>query len=59
MKCDVRQIITNICAALCAKESLDSNFKYAVIDKLSILNELAPNFTYLENLIVGNQFFHI
>ena len=35
----------NMCHT-CAKELLDSNFNEAVIDKISIFNEIAPNFTY-------------
>ena len=31
----------------CAKEFLNSNFNEAVIDKISIFNEIAPNSTYL------------
>ena len=31
---------------LCAKGFLDSNFNLAVIDKISIFHEIAPNFTY-------------
>ena len=31
---------------ICAKELLDSDFNYAVIYKISIFNEIAPNFTY-------------
>ena len=34
----------------CAKESLDSNFNWAVIDKISNFNEIAPNFTYSQKL---------
>ena len=30
----------------CAKELLDSIFNWAVIEKISNLNEIAPNFTY-------------
>ena len=30
----------------CAKELLDSNFNYAVIDKIWNFNEIAPNSTY-------------
>ena len=30
----------------CAKEFLDSNFSEAVIDKISIFHEIAPNSTY-------------
>ena len=35
----------NICH-MCAKELLDSNFNLADIYKLSIFNEIAPNFPY-------------
>ena len=31
---------------ICAKGILDSNFNQAVIDKISIFHEIAPNFTY-------------
>ena len=31
---------------ICAKGFLDSNFNEAVIDKISIFHEIAPNFTY-------------
>ena len=31
---------------VCAKEFLDSNFNWAVIDKISNFQEIAPNFTY-------------
>ena len=31
---------------ICAKGVLDSNFNEAVIDKISNLQEIAPNFTY-------------
>ena len=30
----------------CAKEFLDSNFNWAVIDKILNFHEIAPNFTY-------------
>ena len=32
----------------CVKDLLDSNFNYAVIYKISIFKEIAPNFTYLQ-----------
>ena len=32
---------------ICAKELLDSNFNETVIDKISIFQEIAPNFTYI------------
>ena len=35
----------NLCH-ICAKLILDSNFNLAVIHKISIFNEIAPNFTY-------------
>ena len=38
---------SNMCH-VCAKELLDSNFNQAVIDKISIFQEIAPNFTYLQ-----------
>ena len=31
---------------ICAKGLLDSNFNYAVIDKISNFQEIAPNFTF-------------
>ena len=31
---------------MCAKELSDSNFNEAVIDKILIFQEIAPNFTY-------------
>ena len=34
-----------------AKGFLDSNFKWAVIDKISIFQEIAPNFTILQKLL--------
>ena len=34
----------NMCH-ICAKENLDLNFILAVIYKISIFNEIAPNFT--------------
>ena len=33
---------------ICAEGFLDSNFNQAVIDKISIFHEIAPNFTYLQ-----------
>ena len=33
---------------LCAKEFLDSNFNWSVIDKISNFQEIDPNFTYLQ-----------
>ena len=38
---------------VCAKGFLDSNFNEAVIDKISVFQEIAPNFTYLQK----SQFF--
>ena len=38
----------NMCH-ICAKELLDANFNQAVIYKISIFNEIAPNFTYSQN----------
>ena len=35
----------NMCH-ICAKELLDSNFNEAVIYKISVFNEITPNFTY-------------
>ena len=40
----------NMCH-ICAKELLDSNFNLAVINKISIFNEIAPNFTYSQKLL--------
>ena len=39
----------NMCH-ICAKELLDSNFNEAVICKISIFNEIDPNFTYSQKL---------
>ena len=36
----------NMCY-ICAKGYLDSNFNWAVIDKISTFHEIVPNFTYL------------
>ena len=33
---------------ICAKGFLDSKFNNAVIDKISIFHEIAPNFTFLQ-----------
>ena len=54
MKCGVRQIIiiTIICVTLCAQGFLDLNFNQAVIDKISIFHEIAPNFTVIHTKIV-------
>ena len=38
-----------MCHHISAKQSLDSNFNQAVIDKISNFHEIAPNFTYLQN----------
>ena len=35
----------NMCH-ICAKELLDSNFNWAVIDKISNFNKITPNFTF-------------
>ena len=35
---------------ICAKGVLDSNLNYAVIDKISNYQEIAPNFTYSQKL---------
>ena len=35
---------------ICAKEFLDMNFNKAVFDKMSIFDEIAPNFTYSQKL---------
>ena len=36
----------NYICHICAKEFLDLNFNYAVIDKISNFHEIAPNSTY-------------
>ena len=36
----------NYMSNICAKGFLDSNFDYAVVDKISIFQEIAPHFTY-------------
>ena len=41
----------NVCH-ICAKELLDSNFNEAVIVKISSFNEIAPNFTYSQKIII-------
>ena len=46
MWCDADNY-NNICH-ICAKGVLDSNLKKAVIDKISNFQEIAPNFTYLQ-----------
>ena len=33
---------------VCAEGVLDSNFNEAIIDKISIFHDIAPNFTYLQ-----------
>ena len=44
-------VINNIHMCLkCAKGFLDLNLNYTVIDKISILNEIASNFTYSQKL---------
>ena len=35
---------------ICAKGFLDSNFNQAIIEKISFFHEIAPNFTYSQNL---------
>ena len=40
---------------ICAKEFLHSNFIYAVIAKISIFEEIAPNFTYWHIGIILHQ----
>ena len=35
---------------ICAKGFLNLNFNYAVIDKILIFHEIAPNFTYSQKL---------
>ena len=42
----------NYTCHICAKGFLDSNFDEAVIDKISNFNELAPNFTYSQKLVI-------
>ena len=44
---------------ICAKGFLDSNLNQAVIDKISNFQEIAPNFTYSQNLNFSNCFFAI
>ena len=41
----------NYMCHICAKGFLDSNFNYKVIDKISLLHEIAPNFTYRTHII--------
>ena len=61
MKCAMLQIIAIMCVThncdyvchTCAKDFLDSNFSWAVIDKISNFHEIAPNFTCSQKL----QFF--
>ena len=36
----------NYMSSMCEKEFSDSNFNLAVIGKISIFQEIAPNFTY-------------
>ena len=45
--------LNNMCH-ICANELLDSNFNQAVIYKISIFgfNEIAPNFTYSQKIII-------
>ena len=42
--------IHNYMCHLCAKEYLDSNFNYAIIDKISNFHEITQNFTYSQKL---------
>ena len=42
--------IHNYKCHVCAKGFLDSNFNQAVIGKISIFHEIAPNFTYSQKL---------
>ena len=44
-KYGVWMIITVICVIYVLKNFLDSRFSQAVIDKISIFQEIAPNFT--------------
>ena len=39
---------SNYMSKMCEKEFSDSNFDLEVIGKISIFQEIAPNFTYLE-----------
>ena len=41
----------NYMCHICAKGVLDSNFNQAVMDKISNINEIAPNFTYSQKII--------
>ena len=36
----------NYMSHICAEGFINSNFNYAVIDKISNFQEIAPNFTY-------------
>ena len=47
----VQKITYSYMCHKCSEEFLDSNFDYTVIDKISIVTEIAPNFTYSQNLI--------
>ena len=38
----------NSMSKMCEKELSDSNFDYEVIGKISIFEEIAPNFAYLK-----------
>ena len=42
--------IYNYMCHRCAKRFLDSNFKWAVIEKISNFHEIAPDFTYSQKL---------
>ena len=43
----------NYMCHICAKRFLDSNFNFkAVIDKISNFQEIAPNFTYSQKIIL-------
>ena len=37
---------------ICAKGFLDTNFNQAVIDKISIFHEIAPNYTYSQKSLL-------
>ena len=41
----------NYLCHICAKEFSNLNFNKAVIDKISILHEITPNFTHSQNRI--------
>ena len=42
----------NYMSHTCAKEFLDSNSNYVVIDIISNFQEIAPNFTYSQKIVI-------